>query len=78
MPIVILKLFAGQGTRRTDGRTKQRLYASLFRGHNNVLLKSWCLIQKRQTNWYVQLIKQSRLMKLQHKTAISSIELRTN
>jgi len=28
MSTVVIKLFAGQGTGRTDGRTKRRLYAS--------------------------------------------------
>jgi len=30
MPTAVLKLFAGQGTRQTYGRTKRRLYASLW------------------------------------------------
>jgi len=37
MPTIVLKLFAGQGTGRTDGRTKQQLYmyASPFGEHKN-------------------------------------------
>jgi len=37
MPTVVLKLFAGQGTGRTDRRTNQRLYASPFGEHNNII-----------------------------------------
>ena len=32
---VVLKLFAGQGTRQTDRRTKRRLNASPFGEHKN-------------------------------------------
>jgi len=35
MPTVVLKLFAGQGTGRTDRQTKRQLYASPFGEHNN-------------------------------------------
>jgi len=34
MPTVVLKLFAGQGTERTDGQSKQRLNASPLVEHN--------------------------------------------
>jgi len=40
MATVVLKLFAGQGTRmdgQTDRWTKLRLYASPFKEHNNTL-----------------------------------------
>ena len=44
MATVVLKFFAGQGS-VMDGRTKQRLYASPFREHNNYvrscLLNVW-------------------------------------
>ena len=33
----VLNLFAGQGTGRTNGRTKRRLYASPFGEHKNLL-----------------------------------------
>jgi len=36
MPPVVIKLFAGQGTRRMDRRTKQRLYASPFGEHKKI------------------------------------------
>jgi len=35
MSTVVLKLFAGEGTRRTDRRAKRRLYASTFGQHKN-------------------------------------------
>jgi len=44
MPTVILKLFAGQGT----GRTERRLYASPFKEHKKLslddclLFMTWC------------------------------------
>jgi len=37
MPTVVLKLFAAQSTRRTDGRTKQRLYACPFGEHKTIV-----------------------------------------
>jgi len=37
MTIVVLKLFAGQGTGWTDRWTEQRLYASSFGEHNKTL-----------------------------------------
>ena len=53
MPIVVFKLFAGQGTRRTDRRTdtwtKQLLYASAFEEHNNT-----CVVVNFSTDWYLQ------------------------
>jgi len=36
MPTVVLKLFEGQGTVRTDRRTKRPLYASPFGEHKNM------------------------------------------
>jgi len=38
MPSVLLKLFPGQVTGRTDGRTERRLYASPFWEHNELIL----------------------------------------
>ena len=35
MPTVVIKLFAGQGTGRTDRWTKRRLYASPFEEHKH-------------------------------------------
>jgi len=44
MPTVVLKLFAGQGTGRTGGRTKRRLYASPYGEHKNKLLATYKLV----------------------------------
>jgi len=38
---VVLKLFAGQGTRRTDRQTKRQLYASPFGLHVWLMWRSW-------------------------------------
>ena len=49
MPTVVLKLFAGQGTRQTDRRTKRRLNASPFGEHKNT-----CVVVNFSTDWYLQ------------------------
>ena len=41
---ISLKLFAGQGTGRTDGRTKRRMYASPFGEHTNETSDNTCKI----------------------------------
>jgi len=57
MPTAVLKLFAGQGTGRTDRRTKRQLYAFPFEEHKKVIVMGINLNCAALTSFYANFYK---------------------